>query len=227
MASGWNSTALWSQISCPLHLLIQDHWSRRQFNLLSRVWLVMIYWEPFVLQPKPAQQSFWWIIYFSCGIFKLYLKEITGYELYQTERSSALWWSAGTGGTCFCLPTVNLVGGVTNSGDTHEKTGWQVCAVAKGTGPNILLLEEKQSVDRCNLGLWGWSCTPCPTQTSCWLAGGALRKFSHLCTISRDYSLPKTTVKFLVYCAKSFKVKCFIYSRVGCRHQVCKTWCVI
>lgn len=74
MASGWNSTALWSQISCPLHLLIQDHWSRRQFNLLSRVWLVMIYWEPFVLQPKPAQQSFWWIIYFSCGIFKLYLK---------------------------------------------------------------------------------------------------------------------------------------------------------
>lgn len=39
----WNSTALWSQISCPLHLLIQDNWFFRRFNLLSGVWLVMIY----------------------------------------------------------------------------------------------------------------------------------------------------------------------------------------
>lgn len=50
----WNSTALCSQISCPLHLSIQDHWLCRQFNLLSGLWLVMIYWVPFVLQLKPA-----------------------------------------------------------------------------------------------------------------------------------------------------------------------------
>lgn len=39
----WNSTALWGQIVCPLHQSIQDHWFLCQFNLLSGVWLVMIY----------------------------------------------------------------------------------------------------------------------------------------------------------------------------------------
>lgn len=42
----WNSTALWSQISCPLHLSIQGYWFLCRFNLLSEVWLVMIYWDP-------------------------------------------------------------------------------------------------------------------------------------------------------------------------------------
>lgn len=38
-----NSTVLWGQISCPLHQSIRDHWSFHRFNLLTGVWLGMIY----------------------------------------------------------------------------------------------------------------------------------------------------------------------------------------
>lgn len=69
----WNSTALWSRISCPLHLSTQDHWLLRRFNLLSGVWLVMIYRALCSLR-KTLKQSFWWIIYFCRALSCMNLK---------------------------------------------------------------------------------------------------------------------------------------------------------
>ena len=125
----WNSTALWSQISCPLHLSIWDHWFLRRFNLLSGVWLVMIY-RALCSPSKTWKQSFWWIIYFLSVPFHVWTLKIHRLWPHPPERSAQCPLVISGNWRSLFSPhhSKSSSRGHQLKRHSHEKMGWQVSA---------------------------------------------------------------------------------------------------
>lgn len=132
----WNSAALWSQISCPLHLLIQEHWFLRRFNLLSGVWLVMILLRPLCSQKKTWKQSFWCIIYFLSLPFHVWTLKFHGLRPHAPEKRMLcpLVISGNWRNMFSTHHRKSRSRGHQLQRLSHEKTGWQVSTVDSSTG---------------------------------------------------------------------------------------------